>query len=53
MLYNEKNGNYVIWFHSDDATESNPGYKYDTGMAGLAVSDSPFGPFRFIDRYIR
>lgn len=51
MLYNAKNGTYVIWFHNDDATASNPDYKYDVGMAGLAVSDSPFGPFRFIDRY--
>ena len=51
MLYNEKNGNYVIWFHSDDVTGSNPNYPYDVGMAGLAVSDSPFGPFRFVDRY--
>ena len=51
MLYNAKNDTYVIWFHSDDATASNPDYKYDVGMAGLAVSDSPFGPFRFIERY--
>jgi hypothetical protein len=50
MLYNEKTGKYVIWFHSDDSTEKNT-YKYDTGMAGVAIADSPFGPFRFIDRY--
>lgn len=51
MLYNEKTRKYVIWFHSDDATEKNLNYKYDVGMAGVAVSESPFGPFRFIDRY--
>ena len=50
MLCNDKTGNYVIWFHSDDSTEKNS-YKYDVGMAGVAVSDSPFGPFRLIDRY--
>ena len=50
MLYNEKTGKYVIWFHNDDSTEKNS-YKYDVGMAGVAVSDSPFGPFRLIDRY--
>ena len=50
MLYNESTGQYVIWFHSDDATEDNPSYNYDTGMAGVAVSDSPFGPFRFLGR---
>ena len=50
MLYNEKTGKYVVWFHNDDSTEKNS-YKYDVGMAGVAVSDSPFGPFRLIDRY--
>ncbi len=50
MLYNEKTDSYVIWFHSDDSTEKNT-YKCDVGMAGIAVSDSPFGPFRFIGRY--
>ncbi len=51
MLYNDRTGNYVIWFHSDDYTDENPNYKYDVGMSGVAVSDSPFGPFRLIDRY--
>ncbi len=50
MLYNAKNDNYVIWFHNDGPTEKNS-YYYDIGMAGCAVSDSPFGPFRFVDRY--
>ncbi len=50
MLYNAKNDNYVLWFHSDGSTEKNS-YSYDVGMAGLAVSDSPFGPFRFVGRY--
>ena len=50
MLYCEATDRYVIWFHSDDATEANPSYNYDVGMAGVAVSDSPFGPFRFLRR---
>lgn len=50
MLYNEKTGKYVIWFHSDDKTEQNS-YPYDVGMSGVAIADSPFGPFRFINRY--
>ncbi len=50
MLYNEKNDQYVIWFHSDGSTEFNE-YLYDIGMAGVAVSDSPFGPFRLLGRY--
>ncbi|MBQ6362133.1 MAG: family 43 glycosylhydrolase [Lachnospiraceae bacterium] len=50
MLYNEMYDNYVLWFHSDGSTEKND-YLYDTGMAGVAVSDSPYGPFRFTGRY--
>lgn len=50
MLYNAKTDKYVLWFHSDDSTEKNT-YKYDVGMAGVAISDSPFGPFRFLGRY--
>ena len=51
MLHNEKTGKYVIWFHNDNLTEANPSYKYDVGMSGVAISDSPFGPFHFVDRY--
>ena len=51
MLYNPGTGKYVIWFHSDDRTDQNPDYNYDVGMAGVAISGSPFGPFRFIGRY--
>ncbi len=50
MLYNEATDQYVIWFHHDSATKEG-GYTYDAGMAGVAVSDSPYGPFRFIGRY--
>ncbi len=50
MLYNDRTGQYVIWFHSDGPTEKNS-YSYDVGMAGVAVSSSPLGPFRLIDRY--
>ena len=50
LLYNHKNDNYVLWLHSDDSTEKNT-YKYDVGMAGVAVSDSPAGPFKFLGRY--
>ena len=50
MIYNEKNDNYVIWFHSDGPTAAHD-FAYDAGMSGVAVSKSPFGPFRLIDRY--
>ncbi len=50
MLYNEATGQYVIWIHNDSATEESS-YTYDAGMSGVAVSDSPYGPFRFLGRY--
>lgn len=47
MLYNEKNDNYVIWFHADGRY---PGSDADYGKAkaGVAVSDSPTGPFKLL-----
>ena len=50
IIYNRKNDNYVIWFHSDGPTPEHD-FAYDAGMSGVAISKSPFGPFRLIDRY--
>lgn len=50
MLYNEKTDMYVIWFHADGPTEYSDA-NYAAASAGVAVSKSPNGPFRFIDRY--
>lgn len=50
LLYNEKTGQYVLWFHADGPTETSDS-NYAAACAGLAVSDSPFGPYRFVDRY--
>ncbi len=50
MIYNEKTGQYVLWFHADGPTETSDS-SYAAACAGVAVSDSPFGPYRFIDRY--
>lgn len=41
VIYNEKNNNYVLWFHADDGS-----YRY--AGVGVAVSDSPLGPFLLI-----
>ena len=38
VVYNEKNGQYVMWFHYD-------GNGYTIAELGVAVSDSPTGPF--------
>jgi len=41
VLFNEKTGKYVMWMHIDS-------YNYKTAKAGVAVSDSPIGPFRYL-----
>lgn len=50
MIYNEQTGKYLLWFHADGPTEESDA-SYAAACAGVAVSDSPAGPFRFIDRY--
>lgn len=50
LIYNEKTGQYVLWFHADGPTAEHDS-SYAAACAGVAVSDSPFGPYRFIDRY--
>lgn len=50
MLYNDKTGKYVIWFHADGRY---PGSDADYGKAkaGVAISDSPTGPFKLLGSY--
>lgn len=50
MLYNDKTGKYVIWFHCDGRT-ANSDADYGKAKAGVAVSDSPTGPFKFLGSY--
>lgn len=50
LIYNEKNKQYVLWFHADGPTKTSDA-NYAAASAGVAVSDSPYGPFRFINRY--
>lgn len=50
MIFNEETGKYLLWFHADGPTETSNA-NYAAASAGVAVSDSPYGPFRFIDRY--
>lgn len=50
LIYNETTKKYVMWFHADGPTETSTA-NYAAASAGVAVSDSPTGPFRFIDRY--
>ena len=50
VIYNPKNNNYVLWFHADGPTAESDS-NYAAACAGVAISDTPFGPYRFIDRY--
>lgn len=43
VIYNKKTGNFVMWFHLEYKDQ---GYK--TAEYGVAVSESPEGPFRFL-----
>lgn len=47
MLYNEKTGKYVIWFHADGRCPGNDA-DYGKAKAGVAISDSPTGPFKLL-----
>ena len=39
--YNDRTGKYVMWMHIDDAN-------YTKASVGVAVSDSPTGPFTYL-----
>ena len=41
VLYNQHTRKYVMWMHLDDK-------EYLASQAGVAVSESPAGPFRFV-----
>ena len=43
VIYNEKTGKFVMWFHLELK-----GQGYGAARAGVAVSDSPTGPFQFL-----
>ena len=52
MIYNDKTKKYVIWFHADGQVPGSTGSNYAKAKAGVAVSDSPFGPFQMQGSYL-
>lgn len=44
VIYDEKNKRYVMWFHFDSNN-------YSTAEFGVAVSDSPTGPFEVVGHF--
>jgi len=49
-LYNKSTGKWVLWWHSDGQTTPG-GSMYARSMAGVAVADSPTGPFAMVGVY--
>lgn len=47
-MYNAKTGKWIMWAHMDGGTPEWPWTQYAKAKAGVAISDSPFGPFRYI-----
>lgn len=45
VIYNDKTKKYVMWFHKDGEGVGT----YNLAETGIAVSDSPTGPFKLVD----
>lgn len=46
VVYNEKTGKYVLWFHLELKDQG-----YSAARTGVAVSDNPTGPYKYIKSY--
>jgi hypothetical protein len=46
VVFNKKTGKYVMWFHLELKNQG-----YNAARTGVAISDSPQGPFKFIKSY--
>jgi len=46
VIYNRKSNQFVMWFHLELV-----GKGYDAARCGVAVSDTPIGPYRYIDSF--
>lgn len=44
VIYNKQTGEFVMWFHLE-----RKGHGYGTARAGVAVSESPTGPFVYVE----
>lgn len=47
VVYNQKNDNYVMWWHQDGPIAGS----YWTAEGGVAVSNSPNGPFKYLGTF--
>ncbi|SFZ94068.1 Glycosyl hydrolases family 43 [Flaviramulus basaltis] len=46
VVFNKKTGKYVMWFHLELK-----GQGYNAARTGVAISDSPTGPFKYIKSF--
>ena len=46
VIHNQRNNNFVMWFHLELK-----GQGYNAALSGAAVSDSPTGPFTFVNSF--
>ncbi|GAA1581551.1 hypothetical protein GCM10009742_27790 [Kribbella karoonensis] len=51
VIYNKATGKWVMWVHSDGPSSPTSTSNYARAEAGVAIADSPKGPFRWIDSY--
>ncbi|MGZ0147767.1 glycoside hydrolase family 43 protein [Kribbella sp. WER1] len=51
VIYNRSTGKWVMWVHSDGPSSPTSTSNYARAEAGVAIADSPKGPFRWIDSY--
>ncbi|WP_051389383.1 glycoside hydrolase [Arthrobacter sp. 35W] len=50
VIYNAATHKWVMWVHADGPTDQY-NVQYAKANAGVAISDTPFGPFKYIDSY--
>lgn len=51
VMYNRFTRKWVMWVHSDGPSSPTGTSTYARAEAGVAIADSPKGPFRWIDSY--
>ncbi|MFC9689285.1 glycoside hydrolase family 43 protein [Kribbella sp. NPDC056951] len=51
VIYNQATRKWIMWVHSDGPSSPTSTSTYARAEAGVAIADSPKGPFRWIDSY--
>lgn len=51
VIHNKATGKWIMWVHSDGPSSPTSTSTYARAEAGVAIANSPKGPFRWIDSY--